>query len=135
MVFLGVYTALCKGLSINIIMEERPLCPTCFERPVAVNYVKEDRVHYRKVCDSCARKGKKLKPKPPQWVQKGYKKKPQCEHCGFKFKLVEQSLVYHVDGNLSNTDYNNLKTICRNCVVEISKSRLPWKPAKGSPGF
>lgn len=111
-------------------MPERPLCPTCFERPVAVNYLTEDSVHYRGVCDACARKGKKLKPIPPQWFKRGYRKKPQCESCGFTFKFPDQSLVYHVDGNLNNCDQNNLKTVCLNCRVVISKGRMGWKPAK-----
>lgn len=116
-------------------MEHRPLCPVCNEKPVAVNYIKEDVTHYRKMCDSCIRKGKKLKPLPPLWIKRGYRKKPQCEKCGFKFKFAEQSLVYHVDGNLNNCDHNNLKTICRNCSVELDKGRLPWKPAKVVPDF
>jgi hypothetical protein len=116
-------------------MTQRPLCPVCNDKPVAVNYIKEDVPHYRKLCDSCIRKGKKLKPLPPLWVKRGYRKKPQCDQCGFKFKFVEQSLVYHVDGNLSNCDHNNIKTVCRNCSIELSKSRLPWKPAKVVPDF
>lgn len=116
-------------------MEHRPLCPVCNEKPVAVNYIKEDTTHYRKMCDSCIRKGKKLKPLPPQWVKRGYRKRPQCDRCGFKFKFVEQSLVYHVDGNLNNCDHNNLKTICRNCSIELDRGRLPWKAAKVVPDF
>ena len=116
-------------------MNQRPLCPVCNEKHVAVNYIKEDVTHYRKMCDSCIRKGKKLKPLPPLWVKRGYRKKPQCDRCGFKFKFADQSLVYHVDGNLGNCDHNNLKTICRNCSVELDKGRLPWKPAKVVPDF
>ena len=116
-------------------MHQRPLCPVCNERPVAINCVKNEKTYYRKVCDSCSRKGKKLKPQAPQWFKRGYRKKPQCDQCGFKFKFPDQSLVYHVDGNLNNTDLNNLKTVCLNCRVELSKSRLPWKAAKVVPDF
>jgi hypothetical protein len=116
-------------------MLERPLCPTCFERPVAVNYLTENGPRYRGVCDACARKGKKLKPVPPQWFKRGYRKHSQCEQCGFTFRLQEQSLVYHVDGNLNNCDHNNLKTVCLNCRVAINKGRLSWKPAKPTTGF
>lgn len=113
----------------------RPFCPVCNERMVAINYIKEDITYYRSRCDQCSRMDKKIKPVPPQWFRRGYRKKPQCDHCGFKFKFPEQSLVYHVDGNLNNTDFNNLKSICQNCKVELSKSRLPWKPAKIVPDF
>ena len=110
-------------------MLERKLCPNCHRNPVAVNYIREGTTHYRNSCAACIRKGKKLKPEPPAWVRSGYKKKSACEKCGFKFKLVEQSIVFHVDGNLKNNDWPNLKTICLNCQQEIYKSRLPWKPA------
>ena len=116
-------------------MSERPLCPTCFEKPVAINYLSEDTVHYRSVCDTCARKGKKLKPLPPQWFKRGYRKKPQCDQCGFTFKFPDQSLVYHVDSNLTNCDHNNLKTVCLNCRIAINKGRLGWKPAKAVQDF
>lgn len=116
-------------------MEKRNLCPVCNEKPVAVNYVKEDVVHYRKMCDSCIRKGKKIKPAAPLWYKLGYRKKPQCEHCGFKFKLTEQSLVYHVDGNLKNNDRTNLKTVCLNCSKELYKSKVPWKSSPVVPDF
>jgi hypothetical protein len=36
-------------------------------------------------------------------------------------------LVYHVDGNLNNTGLRNLKTICLNCVEEVSRADLPWR--------
>jgi len=132
---LCILTALCKGLVAKYSMSERPLCPVCNEKPVAVNYIKEDVTHYRASCDSCIRKGKKLKPIPPLWFKRGYRKKPQCERCGFKFKFPEQSTVYHVDGNLGNCDQNNLKTVCRNCSIEIDRSRISWQPAKPVPTF
>jgi len=116
-------------------MLERQLCPICHVNPVAVNYVKEDVTHYRNSCTSCIRKGKKLKPEPPAWARSGYKKKPQCEKCGFKFKFLEQSNVFYVDGNLKNNNWANLKTICLNCQQEIYKSKLSWKPGTIVPDF
>lgn len=117
-------------------MENRPLCPTCNARPVAVNYIKEDIAHYRTQCDTCIRKGKKVKPAAPAWFKSGYRKKPQCEQCGFKAKFPEKQLnVFHVDGNLKNNDRANLKTICLNCTQEVFKSRLPWKTGPVTPDF
>jgi hypothetical protein len=114
----------------------RPICPTCTERPVAVNCHKNEQVYYRKQCDRCLRKGKKLKPHPPLWALRGYKKKPQCEKCGFSADMPDKQLqVFHVDGNLKNVDWVNLKTVCLNCQPVVYKSRLPWKPAGPVPGF
>jgi hypothetical protein len=42
-------------------------------------------------------------------------------------------LVYHVDGNLNNSNLRNLKTVCLNCVVDINKADLPWKPGDLTP--
>jgi hypothetical protein len=117
-------------------MSPRKLCPTCNQRPVAINCVKNEKTYYRKVCDICSRIGKKLKPKPPSWAQSGYTKKVQCERCGFKAKYVPDQLgVFYVDGNLKNNNWLNLKTVCLNCQQEIYKSKLPWKPAPIVPDF
>jgi hypothetical protein len=119
---------------VNICM--RPICPTCTERPVAINCHKDERVYYRKQCDKCLRKGKKLKPARPLWALRGYKKKPHCEKCGFEAELPDkQLLVFHVDGNLKNADWVNLKTVCLNCLPVVYRSRLPWKHADPVPGF
>jgi hypothetical protein len=42
-------------------------------------------------------------------------------------------LVYHVDGNLHNTELKNLKTVCLNCTIELQKVDLPWKPGDLEP--
>lgn len=117
-------------------MKNRPLCPVCKHRPVAINYVKEAVTHYRKMCDSCIRKGKKIKPASPDWFRVGYRKKPHCEKCGFKAKYpADQLNVFHVDGNLNNNDRSNLKTVCLNCTQEVYKSRLPWAADPIVPDF
>ena len=114
---------------------ERKICTACNQRPVAVNYVKEGVTHYRKICDTCGRAGKKNM-EVPAWAKAGYRKKPQCEKCGFKFKFpVEQSAVYYLDGNLKNNNHFNLKTVCLNCVQEVSRSRLPWRASPLVPDF
>ena len=116
-------------------MRERPICPTCNSRPVAVNCIKNHVTYYRKQCDACLRKGKKLKPKSPLWALSGYKKKTQCEKCGFNAKQLDQLNVFHVDGNLKNNDWTNLKTVCLNCTAEVYKSKLKWKPSPSVPDF
>ena len=116
-------------------MLERNLCPICRNNPVAVNYIREGVTHYRNSCSACIRKGRKLKKEPTSWQRAGYKKKPQCERCGFKFKLAEQSNVFYVDGNLKNNNDFNLKTVCLNCTQEVYKSRVAWKVAPILPDF
>ena len=116
-------------------MLKRDLCPICRINLVAVNYVKHGVHHYRNSCASCIRKGKKLKPVMPAWAQSGYKKKDRCEMCNFKSKTLKQMFVYHVDGNLKNTNSFNLKTVCSNCQIELAGTKLPWKPAPIVPDF
>jgi hypothetical protein len=88
------------------------------------------------MCDSCIRKGKKLKPVPPAWFRSGYRKKIVCEKCGYRAKFPEKQMtVFHLDGNLRNTDSINLKTVCLNCRVEVSASKLPWRESTIIPDF
>lgn len=121
---------------LNKCMLKRDLCPICQQNLVAVNYIHGDVVHYRNSCNSCIRKGRKLKAQTPLWAKSGYKKKERCEMCNFKAKLpAKQLFVYHVDGNLKNTNSFNLKTVCANCRIELIGSNLPWKPAPIVPDF
>jgi hypothetical protein len=111
----------------------RPLCQACNQRPRAVAYHKPDRVQYRKLCEYCIRRGKKIKPPEPRWKTAGYKKKSICDRCGFRSKYNAQLVVYHVDGNLKNNGLRNLKTVCQNCMVEVSKLDLPWQAGDLEP--
>ena len=92
-----------------------------------MNYLREDVTHYRSRCETCVRKDRGLKPREPRWKAAGYKKKMICDRCGFRAKYVAQIMVYYVDGNLNNTNVKNLKSVCRNCEVELSKTDLPWR--------
>lgn len=107
-------------------MKPRPICKICSKKPVAVNYKRNSITYYRTRCDSCIRKGKKLPTPKPNWLLSGYKKKSQCEKCGFTSSLKEHFFVFHLDGNMNNTNNANLKTICANCQIEIAKSNLGW---------
>ena len=105
----------------------RPVCPSCQKRPVAVNCYHKGRAYYRKQCDNCIRKDRKIRLPVPRWAKSGYKKKLVCDRCGFRARYSLQTLVYHLDGNLNNCNLNNLKTICLNCSVEVMRLDLPWK--------
>lgn len=106
-------------------LSERPWCTACGRRSAAVNYVKNNRVHYRSRCDFCIRNQKNKKP-VPGWIRAGYKKRERCEKCGFKSRWSEQLMVYHIDGNVQNCSNFNLKTICKNCEIDIKKSGFVW---------
>ena len=111
----------------------RPICPACNQRLRAVNCYRGKKIYYRSRCEVCIKKNKKLRPPVPRWQSSGYKKKPACDRCGFKARYSAQLLVYHIDGNLNNTDIRNLKTVCLNCVEEIKRSDLLWKKGDLEP--
>ena len=81
----------------------------------------------------CIRKELRLKVPIPRWQTAGYKKKPMCDRCGFRAKYAAQLLVYHADGDMNNVAVRNLKTVCQNCVVEVAKSTMPWRPGDLEP--
>ena len=110
----------------------RPLCKTCNEKPVAVNYYKEGKPYYRSQCDTCARGAQSGK---PRWDQLGYKKKDKCEKCGYTSKHSEQFNVFHVDGDLNNCRPTNLKTICANCQRVLHKEGVRWRQGDLVPDF
>jgi len=110
----------------------RPLCK-CGEHPAAINYKKNGRTYYRKKCERCLRNG--INFGVPKWKQAGYHKKPSCEKCNFSSKYPEQFNVFHIDGNLNNAHYNNLKTICANCQRVMQKQGSRWKQGDLVPDF
>ena len=109
-----------KGLNSSM----RPLCK-CGERPKAINYKKQGKVYYRSLCEICLAHG--LYHGIPRWHRAGYRPKSQCEKCGFKSPHREIFRVFHIDGNLNNCRYNNLKTICLNCAKILGKEGITWR--------
>lgn len=105
----------------------RPICKTCNQNVCAINYIKDGKTHYRSICDSCGRKRNKLKPRVPNWEKAGYKKKNVCDYCGFKGVYHTQFTVYHIDGDLKNTKFYNLRSICLNCVEVVKRKEVTWK--------
>jgi ribosomal protein S27AE len=118
---------------LNKYTMKRPICPACTQRPCAINYHKDGIAHYRAKCGYCISRNRKIKPAVPRWQASGYKKKPTCDRCGFRAKHASQLLVYHVDGNLHNSELRNLKTICLNCTEEIKRADFPWRPGDLEP--
>ena len=110
----------------------RDLCKKCQRRPVAINYRKEGRIYYRSMSDHCS---KNYKTARPTWSSSGYKKKAACDRCGFKGEDSEQFDVYHIDGDISNCKYSNLKTVCANCQRILHKLKQPWRRGDLTPDF
>ncbi len=111
----------------------RPLC-ICGMRPAAINYKKGEKTFYRKKCEVCAKYGGTAHG-IPKWKQAGYEKKCQCDKCGYTSKHNEQFNVFHIDGRLDNTRFNNLKTICANCQRILQKQGVKWKQGDLVPDF
>ena len=105
---------------------KRPVCKVCNKSYCAVNYRKDDVVHYRSMCDSCIRKGRRIKPPAPKWKNKGYTKKLMCDRCGYRARYAGQTLVYHIDGDLNNCNLNNLNMFCY-CVHRITSIFQCWQ--------
>lgn len=113
----------------------RPICNTCNQNPVAINYISNGVTRYRSLCTQCLKKSKKNKA-VPNWFRAGYRKKQICEYCGYRAKYIDKQMtVYHVDGNLKNVSTPNLKTVCLNCRVELANSKLPWRESPIIPDF
>ena len=105
----------------------RPICKECNRNPCAINYIRQGVTHYRSICDECGSKKIKKKPQRANWEKAGYKKKPVCDICGFKSIYPTQMTVFHIDGNLKNTNLSNLRTICLNCVEVVKRKEITWK--------
>ncbi len=110
----------------------RKICSKCQQRPVAINYKKNDRIYYRTQCDHCS---KKRRDGIPLWVKAGYKKKSICDRCGFNSKYSDQFSVFHIDGNLQNCRFPNLKTICANCQRILHIEDIKWRKNDINPDF
>lgn len=110
----------------------RPLC-ICGYRPAAVNYKKNGRTYYRKLCEICLRHG--VYKGIPKWYVGGYRQKFICDKCGFKGKHEEQFNVFHIDGDLNNNKHSNLKTVCANCQRILHKNGVTWKQGDLRPDF
>lgn len=105
----------------------RPICKNCNKNPRAINYIREGIKHYRSLCDECGKNKNKSKSQSPSWIKAGYKKKQVCDICGFKCIYNSQITVFHIDGNLRNTKFDNLRSICLNCIEIVKKQHVTWK--------
>lgn len=108
-------------------MAMRPICKVCNKNVRAPAYYRNSKRYYRSKCSTCIKKNKNLKVPEPRWRSGGYKKKQICDMCGFKSKLSSQIVVFHIDGNLNNTELINLRSICLCCVEVVKRTSITWK--------
>ena len=101
----------------------RPLCK-CGLRPRAINYHKQGKTFYRRLCNVCLKQGAAG---VARWYQAGYRLKNNCDKCGFKSLHKEIFTVFHVDGDLNNCRPQNLKTVCSNCARVLHKEGIKWR--------
>lgn len=106
---------------------KRPICVVCNRNVKAINYHRNGKTYYRSYCEDCGRKRAKKRPWKHQWEKSGYKKKATCDLCGFRSIYPSQITVFHIDGNLENTEFSNLRSVCLNCVEVIKKKDVTWK--------
>ena len=116
---------------VNTIMS-RPLCNYCKQRPAAINYKKGNKTYYRKQCETCMHNGKGHG--IPNWYKAGYRQKDSCDKCGFKGEQVQFN-VYHINGNLNECHFSNLKTVCANCQRTMQRVGSRWKQGDLVPDF
>jgi hypothetical protein len=125
----------CGSRIIKRNSKSRPICQVCKQRPTAIAYHRNEKVYYRSTCTQCLRKAQHRRVPKMRWQLDGYKKKAVCDRCNFRAKYSAQLQVFHVDGDLNNSSLRNLKTVCQNCVVEISKTDQIWRPGDLEPDF
>jgi len=113
----------------------RPLCNACNKNFAAPNYFRDGIRHWRSRCSICIRRGRNLLPQTPRWQSRGYKKKSQCDLCGFKARYSSQILVYHIDSNLNNATLSNLRSICLNCVEVVKRNHATWIVGDLTPDY
>lgn len=124
---MGTFKGRNGNYSVNKSMMKRPICKECNKNYCAVNYIRNNKTYYRRICNECGKNKIRKKKFVPGWVKSGYKKKQVCDYCGFKAIYSTQLTVYHIDGNLNNTDLLNLRTICLNCVEVVKRKEVNWK--------
>ena len=98
-------------------------CKACNKHPVTVNYVRNGKTYYRKICYYCTKEKKQAKHQINQQLKKsGYRKKITCDRCRFVSKTPDQIKIHFRDGNLYNASLNNLRSYCINCIIEVKNN-------------
>lgn len=111
----------------------RPVCRECGRNPCAPNYWRDGVRHWRTRCAACEAKRRGKTPPKAKWATGGYRKKSQCDLCGFKSKWSSQITVWHINGNLNDVALTNLRSVCLNCVEEVKRKLFTWNRGDLTP--
>lgn len=103
------------------------MCKSCNKNACSINYTRLGKTYYRNKCYHCRKNKPRKKSTVYLWEKAGYAKKPHCDLCGFKSLYTSQIVVFHIDGNLENVLFNNLRSICLNCVEVVNRKEVNWK--------
>jgi len=122
-----MFKTLLVELSINTVMNIRPLCKVCGRNPRAAAYYRNNKRYFRSRCSLCIKKDRQVPATVPRWKSRGYVKKMQCDMCGFRSKYSSQITVWHIDGNLNNCELINLRSVCLNCIEIIKRRNTTWR--------
>ena len=99
------------------------ICENCDKNSATVNYIRNGKTYYRKLCYHCNKIKKSDLDLTVQLLKKsGYKKKTVCDRCGFKSKTPKQIEIYYRDNNKLNVSLSNIRSFCVNCVIEITEN-------------
>ena len=105
----------------------RPICKVCNKNLRAPAYYRNGKRYFRARCSACIATNKQLTKPKPRWEEKGYKKKNNCDLCGYRSQYSSQITVWHIDGNLNNCELINLRSVCLNCVEVVKRKQTTWK--------
>ena len=100
-------------------------CENCNKHSATVNYTRNGKTYYRRLCYHCNKLKKSESDLASQLLKKsGYKKKSVCDRCGFKSKTHKQMEIYYRDNNKLNVSLSNLRSFCANCIIEVTENPL-----------
>ena len=98
-----------------ITQKELPICDRCKINPCRKNGIsKNGFIKYKKYCHSCNKIIYNIKENGRRLGYRGYKK-DKCEICNFTPTHKCQLDVDHIDGDRTNDNESNFKTLCANC--------------------
>ena len=91
---------------------EGDLCEKCGENPKArCGYHDDGTPKFRNICNTCH----KIRYRSPWLKFRG----DHCDSCGYEPMFMRSLEVHHRDGDKSNNEEYNLRTLCSNCHREL----------------
>lgn len=89
-----------------------PLCKSCHTNLRQYKETRNGKRIYKPRCRTCLGKNGGAKDTRRPWLAH---RKDHCEECGFIPQHICQLDVDHLDGDKTNNDPSNYRTLCANC--------------------